>query len=320
MSLGNLYQPLRRLIEVTYSLLLIISVFFTVASAGDYWHLENGGSSMKILSIQGSPREAAMAGSGVATPRSAAEALRNPLATAAVSSSTLNFSKINFSNKVGASHIAMVAHTPLSVLGGLHLSAGLESLNYDPIQGYNEDGLTADNLEFGSGTVAAQIGVAKEFKQSVFGISARYASQNIDYYYYQGVLFDGGAKLNAGDFLTFGAIFTNFGFLTDGETAPLAVQAGITASHSLPLDLNGSLSADLYRRNDQTEQWRLGGELSYKEFFAVRLGYPISKNSSDNDALSAGFAVAVSFVSVEYAYQNRTALGANHIFGIGLKW
>jgi hypothetical protein len=120
-------------------------------------------------------------------------------------------------------------------------------------------------------------------------------------------------------YFAFGAVFNNLGWISskEKEIAPLSVQAGITASYPLPLDLSAALSADLYRRNDSVEEIRTGLEIMYRELFAARFGYPFSEYEKD-DALSAGFAIKLGFADIEYAYQNRAVLGANHIFGISL--
>jgi hypothetical protein len=287
------------------------------AYSGEHWHVEKGASSIKMLSMPTEPRSAALAGAGIASPRNTGEAFRNPLANAAASSPAINFSKTQFSNLIGASRMSMLAH---AMLGSWHLSAGIESLNYDEIQGYTEDGLTSDNLFFTPGTIAMQFGSAKKFNSLSVGLNARYASQNIDGHYYEhGFLFDGGVKYDF-KYLAFGAVFTNLGYLsssTDAKAiAPLSAQAGITANCPLPLGFAGALSADLYRRNDSSEEFRAGFEIMYSDIFSMRFGHPIS--DSENNALSAGFAIGLGFASIEYAYQNRKALEANHIFGVSL--
>ena len=118
--------------------------------------------------------------------------------------------------------------------------------------------------------------------------------------------------------IEFGAIFSNFGWLLsrEKETAPLSVQTGITATCSLPLGFSGALSTDLYRRNDSAEELRTGLEIIFRDVFSLRFGYPFS--GGENDALSAGFAINLGFGDIEYAYQNRAVLEANHIFGISI--
>ncbi len=270
---------------------------------------------MKMLSMPTEPRQAALAGAGIASPRNAGETMRNPLAGTAVNSPVISFSRVEFSNLVGASRVSMLAG---SVFGDWHLTTGVESLNYDEIQGYTEDGLTADGLSYTAGTMAAQLGIARTFNSMSAGLTARYASQNIEDYHESGILFDGGVKYNLLKNFAFGAVFNNFGwiFSETKEVAPLSVQAGITANCALPLGFVGALSADIYRRNDSAEEFRTGLEIMFKELFSLRLGYPIS--GEENDALNAGLAIKLSFIEVEYAYQNRTALGANHIFGVSL--
>ena len=291
------------------------------AHAGEYWHVEKGASSMKMLSMPSEPRQAALAGAGIASPKNAGEAMRNPLAGTVANSTSLSFSKTEFSDFIGADKISMLAH---AVFRDWHLTAGIESLNYDKIQGYTEDGLSSDEYFFTAGTIATQLGIAKKFNSMSAGLTARYANQNIDDYYEHGFLFDGGVKydwLKEIAFLKkieFGATFNNFGWLRakHKEIVPLSVQAGITTTCSLPLGFNGALSTDLYSRNDSAKEFRTGLEIMYKELFSLRFGYPFS--GEENDALSAGLALNFGFASLEYAYQNRATLEANHILGISL--
>jgi len=283
------------------------------ALAGEYWHVEPGAGSMKMLSMPTSPRGAALSGAGIASPRSENEAMRNPLAPVSGNSPSLSFSKTEFSEYIGASKVSMLAH---SMLGSWHLTAGIESLNFDEIEGYNDDGLTSDGSSFAAGTIAAQLGIARAFNSLSAGLTVRYANQNIEDYNKSGILFDGGVKYDFQKYFAFGAIFNNFGWI-EKETAPFSVQAGITGSYPLFLGFTGALSADLYRRNDFGEpELRSGLEIMYREVFSVRFGYPFS--SEENNALSAGFAIKLGFADIEYAYQNRAALKANHIFGISL--
>ena len=288
-----------------------------LALAGEYWHVERGASSIKMLSMPTEPRQAALAGSGIASPRNAGETMRNPLAGVVGSTHSLSFSKSEFSDRMGASRVSMLAH---SLFGNWHLTAGIESLNYNEIQGYTDDGLATEGLFFTSGTIAAQLGVARVFNYLSTGLTFRYVNQNIDDYYEHGFLFDGGVKYDLLKNFAFGAVFSNFGWIKSNakekEIAPISVQAGITANCPLVLGFTGALSADLYRRNDSSEEFRTGLEIMYKELFAVRFGYPFS--GGENDALNTGFAIKLGFADIEYAYQNRAALEANHIFGISL--
>jgi len=264
---------------------------------------------MKMLSMPTEPRQAALAGAGIASPKNAGEALRNPIAGATANSPVLSFSRTELSDLTGASRISMLAG---SVLGNWHLTAGMESLNYDKIQGYTDDGLTSDGQFFTSGTIAAQLGIARNFNSMSAGFTARFANQNIDDYHLQGLLFDGGVKYSLLKFFEFGAIFNNLGWIYSDtkEITPLSVQAGITANCALPLGFSGSLSADLYKRNDSAQELRTGLEIMYMEILSLRLGY--------YEVISAGFALKFGSIAVEYAYQNKEVLGANHIFGLNL--
>jgi len=286
------------------------------ALAGEYWHVEPGANSMKMLSMPTAPRQVAISGAGIASPRSASETMRNPLAPVSANSLSLSFSKSEFSEYIGASRVSMLAH---SMLGSWHLTAGMESFNFNEFEGYNDDGLTADGSSFAAGTIATQFGIARTFNSLSAGLTVRYANQNIEDYSENGIFFDGGVKYDLLKYFSFGAIFSNYGWIKANkkEVAPLSVQAGITGTCPLVLGFTTALSADLYRRNDFGEpELRSGLEIMYKEIFSIRFGYPIS--TEETNALSAGFAINLGFADIEYAYQNRTALKANHIFGIGL--
>ncbi|MDR0517662.1 MAG: hypothetical protein LBH25_11520 [Fibromonadaceae bacterium] len=279
--------------------------------------METGSSSMKMLSLPTEPRQAALAGAGIASPHNAGEAFRNPLAGVADTSLSLSFSKTNLSDLIGASRMSMLAHT---MYGNWHLTTGMESLNYDKIQEYTADGLTADGLSFSSGMVAMQFGIARTFNSMSAGLIARYANHNIYDYYGHGILFDGGVKYNLHKYFDLGAVFNNFGWIISNakehEIAPLSFQAGVTASLPLLLGFTGAFSADIYRRTDFEREFRTGLELLYRELLSFKLGFPISDN--ENNALSAGFAVKIGSIAAEYAYQNRAVLEANHVFGISL--
>ena len=165
---------------------------------------------MKMLSMPTEPRQAALAGAGIASPRNAGEAMRNPLAGIAANSPVISFSRTEFSNITGASRISMLAG---SAFGNWHLTAGMESLNFDKIQSYTEDGLTSDGSFFTAGTMATQLGIARTFNSMSAGLTARFANQNIDDYHEQGVLFDGGVKYDLLENFAFGAVFNNLGWI-----------------------------------------------------------------------------------------------------------
>ena len=293
---------------------LLLPIFaFAGEPSGEYWHIEPGAGSMKMLSMPTAPRQAALSGAGIASPRSASETMRNPLSPVSANSMSLSFSKSEFSDNIGASRVSMLAH---SLLGSWHLTAGIESLSYDEIEGYTNDGLTANKSFFAAGTIATQLGIARTFNSLSAGLTVRYANQNIEDYNKNGILFDGGVKYDLLKYFAFGAIFSNFGWI-EKETAPLSVQAGITGSFPLVLGFSGALSTDLYRRNDFKKiELRSGLEIMYMEIFSIRFGDSI--NGEENYALSAGFAFNLGFADIEYTYQYHTALKANHIFGVSL--
>ena len=74
----------------------------TAFAGGDYWGVDEGGTTMKFLSMPVSPRSAALAGAGIASPESFSEVSRNPLATTASNEATLGVNHVIFSDVIDA--------------------------------------------------------------------------------------------------------------------------------------------------------------------------------------------------------------------------
>ena len=72
------------------------SLASSLAFAGEYWHLDPGGVTMKFLSMQVSPRAAALSGAGVADPGRVSEVSRNPLAMSVAENAEFGLSQVIF--------------------------------------------------------------------------------------------------------------------------------------------------------------------------------------------------------------------------------
>ena len=66
------------------------------AFAGEYWHLDPGGVTMKFLSMPVAPRAAALSGAGVADPGRVSEVSRNPLAMSVAKDAEFGLSQVIF--------------------------------------------------------------------------------------------------------------------------------------------------------------------------------------------------------------------------------
>jgi len=284
--------------------------------AGWQWGLPEGGTTLKVLSLPLAPRSASLAGAGIASPLSGAEMFGNPLAASRMSEATFGLGQVQFAEKVGGtlSYLHFVQPT-----GGPLLTGGMEYLRYDDISGRDEDGLATGS--YGAGTYAVQLGMAGAPGPFSYGFSGRFASQSIAGFHSRAVLCDAGAGFRLNRHVAFATVMTNFGWVEPyadrAETAPLAVQAGVSASYPLRAGFEGRLHGDLYRRADSGPQMLTGAELVYQNKLFWRMGYPFR---AGDDGPSAGLGFRLGSVGADYAYSSRPALKGNHHFSLDLSF
>ena len=111
-------------------------------AGGKYWNVDKGGTTMKFLSMATSPRSAALAGAGVATPQSFAEVSRNPLATTSLDYSQMGIQHIVFSDNVDAQLTSVYFGTSFRYV---NVSAAMEYLGYDDIEGRDDEGFKSED-------------------------------------------------------------------------------------------------------------------------------------------------------------------------------
>lgn len=297
---------------------LAIAVLFlspSLFAGGKYWNVDEGGTTMKFLALPVSPRSAALAGSGVASPRGFSEVSRNPLATASSKAPQAGISHTVFSENVDAKLTSVYFGLPFKYF---NTSAAVEYLGYGDIEGRDEEGFKTE--DYGAMAWAVQLGVGSRPSIFNWAFSARFASQTIDNSTAIAVLADGGASFRLNRHLSFGATVTNFGWVSDYETeeesAPMALQAGVSGSHPVFEIFDVALHADAYRRADFEPEWRFGGELLYKKALAFRIGYSLRDETESE--VSAGIGLAFGRIQFDYAYASNPVLDGNHLFHLGV--
>ena len=302
----------------TKSALFIVLAFSAAAIAGgSYWNVDEGGTTMKFLSLATSPRSAAIAGSGVATPQGFSEVSRNPLATAASNNPQFGVEHTIFSSNIDAKLTSAYFGLPLSIV---NTSAALEYLGYGDIEGRDEEGFKTE--DYGAMAWAVQLGIGS--KPSIFnwGLTARFASQSIEDATALAFLMDGGASFRLNKYVAFGATVTNFGWVSEyeseEESAPMALQAGISGSIPIMNAFDLAVHADAYRRADYDAEWRFGSELLYKKALAFRIGY--AYRGETKSGVSAGLGLVFGRVQFDYAYAASPTLDGNHLFNLGLSF
>ena len=286
-------------------------------AGGNYWNVDEGGTTMKFLSLPVSPRSAGLAGSGIASPEGFSEITRNPLATTASDKSVAGVSEILFSDNIGAKLTSVYFGLPL---GLFNTSAALEYLGYDDIEGRDEDG--AVTSDYGAMAWDAQLGIGS--KPSVFNwaVNFRFASQTIEDYSASALLADAGTSFKPGRYIAFGAVITNLGWVSKyasgKESAPLGLQAGVTGNIPLYERFDLALNADVYRRADYDPEWRFGSELRYKKVIALRAGYAFRGDT--DGGVSGGIGLNFDTFEFGYAYDAHPAVGGYHHFNLGIRF
>ena len=310
---------------------LLISLMMCAAAfsaSGRYWNTGLGGVTLQHLSMQASPRSAALSGAGVADPARVSEVTRNPLAITRIQAAEFGLNQIVFGDAGADDFVSVYYGLPLGE--SFALSFGLEYLGYDDIEGRDENGELA--AEYGAYAWAAQAGFGNRGQAFGWSVSARFAYQTIDDESTVAILADGGVIYRVMEYVSFGATITNFGYVTDSEydgaheAAPLALQAGVTGIVPVARIFNLQslwevhLSADIYRRVDMdAPEWRFGTEIAYQEFLLFRAGYALRPNTEDG--FSAGIGFSFGGIIFDYGYSPRPALGdGNHYLGLGVRF
>lgn len=304
-----------RRVNFKHLAIAVLSLSPLLFAGGKYWHVDEGGTTMKFLSLPVSPRSAALAGAGVASPRGFSEVSRNPLATTSSGTPQAGVSHTVFSENIDAKLTSVYFGLPFKYF---NTSAAVEYLGYGDIEGRDEEGFKTE--DYGAMAWAVQVGVGSRPSIFNWALSARFASQTIDNSTAVAVLADGGASFKLCRFLTFGATVTNFGWVSDYETeeesAPMALQAGVSGFHPVFDIFDVALHVDAYRRADSDPEWRFGGELLYKKSLAFRAGY--AYRGETESGISAGIGLVFGRFSFDYAYASNPVLDGNHLFHLGV--
>lgn len=305
---------------LTYFALLGLFASSLAFAEGRYWNVGLGGTTMKFLSMSVSPRMAGLSGAGVADPGRASEVTRNPLAMSIVNEAEFGINQMIFGEGGADNFISLYYGLP--ILEKFTAAFGLEFLGYDDIEGRDENGLkTADYSAY---AWAGQAGFGSRNKAFNWAATARFAYQTIDDESAFAIVGDIGGSYKVMRYLAFGATLTNVGYASPyddvDESAPMALQAGITGI--LPLFDRWEIhaSADAYRRADYEDpEWRFGGEVTYLEFLMLRVGYAIRPQTEDG--ISCGIGMTFGMIVMDYGYSPRPAFeGGNHYLSLGLRF
>ncbi|MCF0224247.1 MAG: hypothetical protein HUK20_08250 [Fibrobacter sp.] len=299
-----------------------IAILGCAAFAGEHWNVDAGGVSMKFLSMQVSARHAALSGAGVADPSRVSEVSRNPLAVGTAHFAEFGINQLVFDDYGADNFISAYYGFPFAFMNmPLAASMTVDFLGYNNIEGRDENGMKTS--EYGSYAWSLQAGMGSRGKVFNWALTARFAQQTIDDATAMAFLGDIGGSFKVNRYLSFATVLTNFGYMGDyegeDETAPMALQAGITGIIPAGEKWSIHLSADAYRRADTDPFWLFGGEVNYLDMIAFRAGYAIRPDTEDG--ISCGLGFSFGMIVFDYGYSPKPAFeGGYHYITVGLKF
>ncbi len=195
--------------------------------------------------------------------------------------------------------------------------------------GYNP-GLTGQVINPGANVVG--IGFARMLTNKFsFGLTAKYASENMDVKQKSMFMFDGGIFYNTGwRSIKLAATLRHFGpeveYYDKSYPLPQTMNIGVSAffispEHNLFLSTtNQSLlfSFDIVQPRDYDQQYNFGMEYAFADLFFFRGGYKVNY---DTAGLCLGFGVKYKIIKVDYSYNDYgDYLGDINRFSVGFEF
>ena len=304
----------------------LIAIAFATGSlafAGEHWNVDAGGVSMKYLSMQTSARSAAFSGAGIADPVRVSEITRNPLAMNIADATEFGVNQTIFGAEGADNFVSAYYGIPFSLFNKpLAMGLAAEFLGYDGIEGRDEEGFKTS--DYGAYAWNLQAGLGSRGKVFNWAATARFSQQTIDDATALAFLGDIGGSYRVNKYFAFATTLTNFGYMGDydgeKETAPMALQAGLSGIIPIIENWNVHASADIYRRADMDEpEYRFGGEINFHELLALRMGYAIRHDTENG--ISGGIGLTFGMIVFDYGYSPKPALeGGYHYLTLGLKF
>ena len=187
----------------------------------------------------------------------------------------------------------------------------VDHLYRDEALGIYNPGLTGNTVT--PGAMVFGISFARRLTDKFsFGITAKYAHEDLVVKTASSLIFDGGVLFNTGyKSLVLSAVLRHFGaqvkYFDKSYPLPQTFTLGISGyllgqRNSLVFDSDENkllLSYDLSQPRDYSQQHHLGLEYSFRDMFFLRGGYKIN---FDEEGLTYGFGIAYTGIRVDYSY------------------
>lgn len=329
--------------------MLAVAVASTAAFAGNPQRAGSAGASELLINPWAG--SSGLASSNISTVRG-------------LESTFMNIAGLAFTEKteVGFSNTQWLVGADISVNSGALAQrvsdVGVLSISVQSFD-YGEWDVTTEDLpEGGAGTISPSaltfaLGYSQMFTTNIYGgVNIKVYNSNISNLNAAGVAIDAGVQYHEGDYhfgVTLKNVGPSFGYTGDGLDLALPVpQGGYAQSFSsrsaefeLPTQLAIGVGYDWHIVRDvhrisftgmfasnafEKDNYLLGAEYGWRDWFAVRAGYRIDDNRADGRTTSAlagptaGFSVNAPLGSstnfkLDYAYQLTNNFGGIHTFG-----
>ncbi len=236
------------------------------------------------------------------------------------------------------SHLSIAAAYSLDNIGTIGIQAILtdigeiEETRVDHLfrledQGSYNPGLTGNIVQPGS--IVLGLSFARRLTDKFsFGLTVKYAREDLVVQSASSVIFDGGVLFDTGfKSLTLSAVLRHFGpkitYFSKSYPLPQTFTLGLSGyliapESSFIMDSEANkllISYDLSQPRDYSQQHHVGMEYAFRDLLFLRAGY---KLNFDEEGLTYGFGIAYTGIRVDYSYSDfGEYLNAVHRFSIG---
>ena len=237
----------------------------------------------------------------------------NPAGLANIRLPELGYSHYLFVSDIYMDFVGLAAPVgKIGVLGAGYIGLGVTPFN------------STDNPSAQLGTASEKallFGWGKSFGKVHVGLTAKYVNRQIGTVSGSGFLGDVGGRYRINPRLTVAASFLNMGppiQMIQKERPPTITKWGVAWRmwEARPHTLDVTMDAQ-YSFESRRPLYGWGAEYWYLERYALRAGWV---GNSEDEGLTAGVGIKVSFLQIDYAYQPFNLLGSTHRFSGVLRW
>jgi hypothetical protein len=289
-------------LKLNIALALIMFPVLALADAGE--------SSFAFLRIGVGSRPAALAEAVTASGTDISSAYYNPaLLNSFKGKNQVMFMYNSYIIDDHQNYLALASKGRQYAIGGYLVLGGVTDIERRTQPSPEPEGTFDENYFIGAVTYA------RDVSRFNLGVSIKYAYEKIDYESATSLMFDAGFSSVLNDEFSLGGAVKNIGTEPEftSEAFPLSKEFRIGIAYK-PVSLieDVTLMADGVFFSDLEPKFNLGGEYSYKEYFALRTGYGIGY---DSRTLSLGGGVAYRQFKFDYAFVGfKNDLGSAHRF------